>query len=67
MAQDEPIKNNISSPVLYVIKQDEKFGLKTPVKSCLLFGVVSVPLGNRYEVIFINKILFANYINDIFR
>lgn len=57
MAQDEPIKNNISSPVLYVIKQDEKIGLKNPVKSCLLFGVVSVPLRNRYEVIFINKIL----------
>lgn len=67
MAQGEPIKNNISSPVLYVIKQDKKIGLKNPVKSCLLFGVVSVPLKNRYEVIFINKILFANYINDIFR
>lgn len=67
MAQGEPIKNNISSPVLYVIKQDEKIGLKNPVKSCLLFGVVSVPLKNRYEIIFINKILFANYINDIFR
>lgn len=67
MAQGRPIKNNISSPVLYVMKQDEKIGLKNPVKSCLLFGVVSVPLRNRYEVIFINKILFANYINDIFR